>query len=95
MAITTSVGFKNMLQSKKDDSSRIDQWYMYSLLDKSKPRNYTKFFIGALADPPVLYGWLYPNLLMVLMILLIYSTVYLYLISYLLYILLDSLILFS
>lgn len=78
-----SIYFTNLIVVKTFTAVPIELLRLYPLMeilsvklcmDKKKCTR-RELRTGAFADPPILYGWIYPNLLMVLMIMLTYSCV--------------------
>ncbi len=78
-----SIYFTNLLVVKTFTALPIELLRLIPLLDilsvklciDKKKCTRRELRTGAFADPPVLYGWIYPNLLMVLMIMVTYSCV--------------------
>jgi hypothetical protein len=78
-----SIYFTNLLVVKIFTALPIELLRLIPLLDilsvkvciDKKKCTRRELRTGAFADPPVLYGWIYPNLLMVLMIMVTYSCV--------------------
>lgn len=78
-----SVYFTNLVIIKTFTGIPLEMLRVFPLLDiarvsvciNKKTVTRREMRTGAFADPPMLYGWIYPNLLMILMIMLTYSCV--------------------
>lgn len=78
-----STYFANLLVVKSFTAVPIEMLRLYSLFEYLSVKTCVdkrtctrrELRTGAFADPPMLYGWIYPNLLMVLMIMLTYCCI--------------------
>lgn len=80
---SVSIYFMNMLVIKTFTAVPLEMMRLYPLFKllevklfyDEKKFTENELHSGVFADPPILYGWVYPNLLMVLMIMVTYSCV--------------------
>lgn len=78
-----SIFFANLVVIKTFTAVPIEMLRIFPLLDilsvslclDKRRCTRRELRTGAFADPPMLYGWIYPNLMMILMIMLTYSSV--------------------